>query len=195
MELILASGSPRRRELLTRLGLRFRVVPADVEEILEGDPQELVAANAALKADAVAAQFPDEPILAADTTVALGEIVLNKPEDLEEARNMLLLLSGQTHEVFTGVCLRWAARDIRLDFVERSLVTFLPFEEPVIDQYFAQVNPLDKAGGYAIQDGRELIIDHWEGSLDNIIGLPTERLTEALTALNWLNELRLHPVS
>lgn len=172
------------------MGLRFRVQPADVDEIEEAEPQALVADNARLKAEAVAKLAPDAPILAADTTVALGDMVLNKPGDLEEARSMLLLLSGQTHVVYTGVSLHWAAREVRHDFVESSEVTFRELEEDVITQYFERVNPLDKAGAYGIQEGRELIIERWTGSLHNIMGLPTERLETELRKLGWLNDLR-----
>ncbi|KAF0093358.1 MAG: septum formation protein [Puniceicoccaceae bacterium 5H] len=195
MELILASGSPRRSELLTHMGLRFRVQPADVEELTEADPQTLVLHNAALKADAVSRLNPATPVLAADTTVALGGLVLNKPADLEEARSMLLLLSGQTHAVFTGVSLRWAEQDLREDFVETSHVTFRELDEDTITAYFKRVDPLDKAGAYGIQEGRELIVEKWTGSLHNIIGLPTERLENVLRNLNWLNDLQLKPVS
>lgn len=190
--LLLASASPRRHELVAGLGLAARIIPADVEEWEEcdADPAALVAHNAALKADWAAARHPDAPILAADTTVALDAHVLNKPADLAEARAMLLRLAGRAHVVHTGVSLRWAERGLARDFVETSRVVFKPFDDAVVDAYFDRVDPLDKAGAYGIQEGRELIIDHWEGSLHNIMGLPTERLAETFEQLGWRPLLR-----
>ena len=181
-QLCLASQSPRRRELLGRLGLPFRVEAAAVEEweAADADPVALVGHNAAAKAEALRVRYPTEVILAADTTVALGDKVLNKPADLSEARGMLRQLSGQTHTVYTVVALRWAER--RQDFVAESRVTFRSLDEATITAYFAQVNPLDKAGAYGIQEGRALIIAGWEGSLSNIMGLPVRRVSEALRA-------------
>ena len=178
----LASQSPRRRELLAHLGLPFTVHPARVKEweATDADPQALVAHNAAAKADAVAESFPGDLILAADTTVALDGFVLNKPTDLAEARQMLRQLAGRTHTVYTGVALRWGERTTA--FVEPSYVTFKAFDAAVIDAYFAQVDPLDKAGAYGIQQARDLIIAGWEGSLSNIMGLPVRRLGAALAA-------------
>lgn len=176
--LLLASASPRRRELLARLGVAFDVAVADVEEWEAGDadPAALVAHNAALKADALSGRFPARAVLAADTTVALEGEVLNKPADLDHARAMLARLSGQTHTVYTGVHLRWAARGVEEACVVTSEVTFKPFGAEVIERYIALVNPLDKAGAYGIQEGRELIIERWSGQLENIMGLPLEEV-------------------
>lgn len=174
--LILASASPRRRLLLGEMGVPFRVEPADVAEWEESaaDPEALVRHNAELKAGEVARRFPRDPVLAADTTVALDGHVLNKPADLAEARTMLRRLSGRTHTVFTGLCLRWVARDHTDLRCVTSRVSFRELGEADIDRYFTLVNPLDKAGAYGIQEGRELIIAGWEGSLSNIMGLPVE---------------------
>lgn len=187
LKLILASGSPRRRELLDAMGLIHVVCPADVVEweAADANPRKLVAHNACLKAEAVSRLHPDALILAADTTVALGPEVLNKPRDLADARSMLRRLSGRTHTVFTGVSLRWGAQDEDVDFVEQSEVRFRNFDDTTISAYFEQVNPLDKAGAYGIQEGRELIIEGWEGSLHNIMGLPTERLRGVFEQRGW----------
>lgn len=187
LPLLLASVSPRRRELLDGMGLVYQVVPPQVEEweAADADPSELVSHNARLKADSVGAAFPGALVLAADTTVALDATVLNKPADLAEARSMLKRLAGQTHTVHTGVSLRWHAQDEAVDFVVRSAVRFRPFDADVIEAYLARVNPLDKAGAYGIQEGRELIIEGWEGSLHNIMGLPTERLLEVFEQQRW----------
>lgn len=185
--LLLASGSPRRRELLDLMGLAHRVCPPDVVEweAVDADPASLVRYNAALKADAVSREHPHSLVLAADTTVALVGEVLNKPADLDEARSMLRRLAGQTHTVFTGVSLRHGTSGKAVDFVETSEVRFKAFDDATIASYFALVNPLDKAGAYGIQEGRDLIIAGWEGSLHNIMGLPTERLREVFEQEGW----------
>ena len=152
--LILASASPRRRELLAGLGVPFEVIAADVTEHEEGstDPRVMVAHNAALKADWVAVRHPEGFVLGADTTVFIDGHALNKPRDLAEARDMLRRLGGRTHTVFTGLAVRRHCDALRIDEGAASEVTFRPFDDAVIDAYFAHVNPLDKAGGYAIQE-------------------------------------------
>jgi septum formation protein len=182
-ELILASASPRRRELLARLGVPFRVLPAEVteHEAPDADPRHMVSHNAALKADWVADRHPDAVVLGADTTVFIGSTVLNKPRDLAEARAMLRLLSGRTHMVFTGMALRGRARNLRLDAGVVSEVTFKPLDEETISRYLAAVHTLDKAGGYAIQERPDLIIAGFRGSETNIVGLPLEETKQLLT--------------
>ena len=186
--LVLASASPRRRELLTQLGVEFDVLVADViaHEEETTDPRTLVTHNAALKADWVAARRPDQFVLGADTTVFLDSLVLNKPRDLTEARSMLRRLSGRTHTVYTGVALRHQRRGIQVDDGATSEVTFRRFDDAVIDRYFQIVNPLDKAGAYGIQEGRELIIEGWSGSFTNIMGLPMELTKQILTQAGLL---------
>jgi septum formation protein len=182
--LILASASPRRRELLAGLGLPFEVVVADVTEHEDpaAEPKAMVAHNAALKADWVAAKHPEAWVLGADTTVFIDRRVLNKPRDLTEARAMLRRLAGRTHTVFTGVALRRLRDGVKVDQGVASQVTFKAFDDGVIDAYFRVVNPLDKAGAYGIQERRELIIAGWEGSFTNIMGLPIEATKQILTA-------------
>jgi septum formation protein len=181
-KVILASASPRRKQLLAELGLRFNVVVAEVTEHEDPttDPRVMVTHNAALKADWVAARNPDAYVLGADTTVFIDNRVLNKPADLSEARTMLQKLSGRTHTVFTGVALRRVADGLRIDEGVTSEVTFKTFDDAVIDAYFKIVNPLDKAGAYGIQDGRDLIIAGWQGSFSNIMGLPMEATKQIL---------------
>lgn len=184
---ILASASPRRRELLRGLGIDFRVEVAPVEEWepAEADPAQMVAQNAAHKAAAVAAVWPEARVLGADTTVALDGQLLHKPADLAEARRMLHRLSGRRHEVFTSVSLQCRAEGLERTFVEQSAVLFRDLDEPTIEAYFSVVDPLDKAGAYGIQEGRELIIATYIGSLTNIMGLPVERLERELRELGW----------
>jgi septum formation protein len=186
-QLILASASPRRSELLERIGLKFRICPADVEEYNSPDegPAQMVMHNAGLKADALASQFPDGLVLGSDTTVALDGVVLNKPVDLEEARRMLKQLSGRSHTVYTAIALRWQVGELYEDFVEASEVRFKSFDDATISAYFECVNPLDKAGAYGIQSGREMIIEAVEGSVENVMGLPIQALQARLLELGF----------
>jgi septum formation protein len=182
-ELLLASASPRRRELLAQAGYSFRVVPAEVteHEAPDADPRHMVQHNAALKAEWVSARHPTATVLGADTTVFIEDTVLNKPRDPAEARAMLRRLAGRTHTVFTGLAVRRAADGLRLDLGVASDVTFKPLDEAVIDRYLSLVHTLDKAGGYAIQEHGELIVAGFTGSLTNIIGLPLEETKQLLT--------------
>lgn len=186
--LILASASPRRRELLSQLGIPFDVIVADVteHEAEDADPRLMVAHNAALKAEWVAERHPAAFVLGADTTVLLDATVLNKPRDLTDARAMLRRLAGRTHTVFTGVALRRRQAGLRIDDGVTSEVTFLKFDDATIDAYFKIVNPLDKAGSYGIQEGRELIVAGWQGSFSNIMGLPMEVTKQILTKAGLL---------
>jgi septum formation protein len=186
--LILASASPRRRELLTQLGVAFDVVVAEVTEHEEAstDPRVMVAHNAALKADWVAARHPRAVVLGADTTVFIEGTALNKPRDGTEARAMLRRLSGRTHTVFTGLAVRRAEDGLRIDEGVATEVTFKVLDEAVIETYLARVNTLDKAGGYAIQEHGELIVAGQRGSLTNVIGLPIESTKQILTRCGLL---------
>ena len=181
--LILASASPRRRELLAQLGLPFDVVVAQVTEHEEEttDPREMVAHNAALKADWVAERHPEAFVLGADTTVFIDNHALNKPRDLDEARAMLRRLSGRTHTVFTGLALRRHCQRLVIDEGVASDVTFKALDDSAIETYLARVHTLDKAGGYAIQEHSELIVAGYTGSLTNIVGLPLETTKQILT--------------
>ena len=185
MRFILASASPRRRELLARAGFSPEVLPANVEEDEnpQGNPEEMVRHNARIKALALAERFSDALILAADTTVALEGEVLNKPASMADAWAMLKKLSGRTHTVYTGVVLQCKVAGLYEEFCQSSRVVFKTLGDDVIGRYFQIVNPLDKAGAYGIQDGRELIIDSFEGPISNIMGLPVESVVEHLERL------------
>jgi len=178
---ILASASPRRKFLLEQIGALFEVVPADVEEFEEGhdDPEAMVRSNAELKATWVAERHPERYCLGSDTTVHIDGRVLSKPTDLEDARRMLQTLSGRTHFVYTGYSLQNRSIGVSETGGVRSSVTFKAFDDEIISRYFEIVNPLDKAGSYGIQEGTELIIERYEGSHSNIMGLPIEE-TKAL---------------
>ena len=188
IRLILASASPRRRELLAELGVAFDVVVADVTEHEEAstDPRIMVARNAALKADWVAARYPDAIVLGADTTVFIDGQALNKPADAAEARAMLRRLSGRTHTVFTGLAVRRGRDGLAIDERMASEVTFKLLDEATIETYLSRVNTLDKAGGYAIQEQSGLIVAGYRGSFSNIIGLPLETTKQILTRCGLL---------
>lgn len=185
--LVLASASPRRSELLHRMGLDFEVCPADVDEVdahLDG-PAQMVIHNAAMKAEALTGTHRDSLVLGSDTTVVIGDEILGKPADMDAARAMLRRLSGRAHTVFTAVALRWDAAELIADFVESSHVRFRKLDDAAIDRYFKLVNPLDKAGAYGIQEGRELIIEAVEGSVENVMGLPIQKLASQLQELGF----------
>lgn len=179
--LILASESPRRRELLARLGVPFSVSPAKVEELDRGrDLKELPEKNALLKAEAAAEKFPDAFVLGADTGVFARERMLGKPASPEEAFEMLSFLSGTTHEVITGVALVCRRKNLCRSWSETSRVTFKKLTAAEIRSYMEQVCVADKAGAYAIQEHPELLGARWEGEMENIIGLPLLELEQIL---------------
>lgn len=181
--LVLASASPRRRELLEQMGLTFQIIPAEVteHEAEDADPREMVRHNAALKADWVAERHPDATVIGADTTVFIGQTVLNKPRDLSHAREMLRMLSGRSHTVFTGLAVRRTRDGLKLDRGVASEVTFRTLDEATIALYLSRVHTLDKAGGYAIQEHADLIVAQYTGSLSNIVGLPVDEMKQLLT--------------
>lgn len=183
-ELILASGSPRRKELLTRAGYEFRVIVSDAEEDLTSQisPAQTAMNNASLKAQAVARTRPaNELVIGADTVVAVGNTVFGKPRDNEEARSMLESLSGRTHQVSTGVCL--IAKDVHVSFCETTDVTFKSLSPEEIAAYVATGEPLDKAGAYGIQGKGGALVDHIDGDYDNVVGLPVSELSRQLGVL------------
>lgn len=180
--LILASASPRRAELLRKLGLRFRVVPSDAPEVRHEQltARELSQLNAYRKARAVAKKIPDALVIAADTLVYLDDEIFGKPVSLAEARRMIGRLQGRTHRVATGVCLIHLRRFRQKLFAETTEVTFRPLDPKQIRSYLKAIHPLDKAGAYAIQVKSDLIVEKVAGSFSNVVGLPVERLKTEL---------------
>lgn len=178
--LILASGSPRRRELLADAGFEFEVINPDVEEIATPalSITEVTTANATLKARAVAPSFPDAVVLGADTLVALDGDAIGKPVDLEDAFATLRRLSGKEHQVCTSVCIQ--AGVASETFAVISHVQFRELSDDDIRAYFGKVNPLDKAGAYAAQGHGTEIIRQIRGSYTNVVGLPMEETSDAL---------------
>jgi septum formation protein len=179
--LVLASASPRRRDLLGGVGFEVIIRPADVEELTGGlSPRDLVIANAEMKALSVAAVTPGDLVLGADTIVVLDGEILGKPRDLAHAAEMLARLGGRVHEVLTGVCLLRGGAVSRCSFVESTRVSFRALDETIIANYLAEIDPLDKAGAYAAQEDQGRLIEGIEGSLENVIGLPVARVLEAI---------------
>ena len=187
--LFLASGSPRRRELLTAAGYRFELCPAPVAESASGQltARELVRLNARRKARATVHLLPatgPAVVLGADTLVSLDGAVLGKPRDQDEAFAMLSRLAGRTHEVVTGVCLLpTGGESPAREWVERTAVTFRALGPDDLRAYLARINPLDKAGAYAAQEHGADVIAATTGSWTNVIGLPMESLRRELAAL------------
>ena len=181
MKLVLASSSPRRQQLLASLGLEFTTVSPDVDELRlpSEEPYDYVERIARSKATAVAES--DALIIAADTTVVCEGRLMGKPAHPDEARSMLARLSGNTHEVLTGVAVRLGERV--LTAVESTLVRFLPLTEDEIADYIASGEPMDKAGAYALGGVGALFVDRVEGSPSSVVGLPlhtTARLCRAV---------------
>ena len=186
--LVLASASPRRQQLLRDAGISFIVEPADIDETpLDGEPpRECAERLAREKALAIASAHAYDQILAADTVVAVDNLILGKPADAADAARMLRLLSGRTHSVITGVCLLSPAttqntkRDLRVAS-ETTLVTMSEISEQDIRAYIATGEPMDKAGAYAIQGMAARWIPRIEGDLTNVVGLPMKLVCDLLT--------------
>lgn len=168
---ILASGSPRRRELLTNLDVAFEVVVSgEAEDSLEPDPEKLAGELARLKAVTVSAQHPDAVVIAADTVVACENVLLAKPADARENAEFIRTLSGKVHQVFTGVSVISPAGHFA--GVERTDVAFRPLSEAEIQFYAHSGEGLDKAGGYGIQGLGMGLVSRVDGDYSNIVGFP-----------------------
>jgi len=184
--IVLASASPRRRQLLTEYGYTFTVQPSTIEETMPPDltAAEITLFNARQKAFDVAAKNPEAVVIGVDTLVAFDGVSLGKPADMDEAFAMISRLNGCIHEVYSAV---WAVRqasNISRALVEVSRVKFRTLDEAGLRRYLARIHPLDKAGAYAAQDtSHESIIESIEGSRTNVIGLPMEALAKMLAAM------------
>lgn len=180
--LILASASPRRVALLKELGMDFEVIPSQAAEVGHDflTPREICLLNAWQKCRTVARKRPDAVVLGADTEVCLGTKIFGKPASRAEAEAFLAELQGRAHEVITGVCLmHWGLHRQWLG-AEVTRVYFKPLSAAEIAEYLHLIQPLDKAGAYAIQEHGERIIERIEGSYSNVVGLPLELLGKAL---------------
>lgn len=184
-KIILASASPRRRELLARENFDFEIRPSSAEEISlsREAPQNVALTNALAKAKQVANEFPHDVVLGADTIVVFDGKVFGKPKDLQDARRMLSTLQGKTHSVFTAIAIVKKDEDICDLSFDESRVTFKEMSQMQIDDYLSKVNVLDKAGAYAAQEFGELIIKNISGEFDNVMGLPCKLLKKRLDSL------------
>lgn len=195
ISLILASASPRRKEILTLAGFEFEIAAADVDETL---PQSITPAQAVLtlsakKARCVHALHPDKIILAADTLVAIGDKILGKPADTREAAEMLRLLSGRTHTVYTGVAICGADRE--KSFFEKTDVKFYKLSEDEISSYLLTGDSKDKAGSYGIQSCGCVLVESINGDYFNVMGLPIAKTARALQAFGITVSVRVNAES
>ena len=180
MDVILASKSPRRNELLKEIFPTFEVMPQAVDEnIEEKDPQKLVEKLALKKLNDLDLKYKDALIISADTIVWLNGKVYGKPHTIENAIKTLHALSGTTHYVYTGVCIAYKGE--RHIFVDEAQIVFRDLKDEEIVKYVNEKKPLDKAGAYGIQDGD--MVKEYKGSYSNIMGLPVEKLREELKLL------------
>lgn len=189
LPLVLASGSPRRRQLLAQMGLRFEVQPSSVDEppFAGGAPPDYALSLATSKAEAVAERFGQAAVLGADTIVVVDGRVLGKPVDDDDAVRMTTLLAGRKHQVITAVALRGRARD---GFVVQTDVWFRPLSEEEVAGYVATGEGRDKAGAYGIQEIGAALVTRIEGSYSNVVGLP---LAETVVALRRAGVLTRWP--
>ncbi len=180
--LVLASGSPQRKEILTRVGLEFEVIVSGVEEIVHGDPAEVVLANALRKADAVAR--PGSIVIGCDTDVVVEDHVIGKPESELRAHEYLAQLSGRTHDVFSGLAVVGPDPDQVRTGVARTRVRFRQLDAPEIERYLATGEWKGRAGGYAIQGRGSALVAGIEGDISNVIGLPVGLLFDLAPELD-----------
>lgn len=183
--IILASSSPRRKELLKSLGISFKVIPSNLEEVqLDGEvPARAAVRLAQAKALAVARRFPEAVVLGADTVVLLGKEVMGKPKSLAEAERMLKKLSGRTHLVITGFCLLNPEDNRVIKKAITTKVKMKRFSPAELKGYLKSGEPLDKAGAYAVQGIGAFLIKSVQGSYSNVVGLPLAEVSEAFKEL------------
>lgn len=181
---ILASGSPQRREILDRLGIEFEIQVSGVEELTHGDPAEVVLANALLKARAVAEKKPGFLVIGCDTDVVVEDHVIGKPEDEVRAREYLAQLSGRTHRVLSGLALVGPGDEQIRSGVAESMVTFRDLSQSEIDRYLASGEWRGRAGGYAIQGRGSALVAGVQGDIANVVGLPVGLLFDLAPELD-----------
>ena len=183
--LILASASPRRRDLLNEAGYDFEIIPSPAEEIHDASmtPPDLTEENARRKAEAIAETVSDAVVVGADTLVFIDDTPIGKPRDFADATRMLGQLNGRTHQVCTGVCLSGGPVGESRCFHALTAVTFRNLNPAEIEAYLRKIDPLDKAGAYAAQEHGSLIIAKTEGSWTNVVGLPMEKFQAELARL------------
>ena len=181
MEIILASNSPRRKEILESLGYKFRIVPSDIDENINLNGERLACELAKRKALKIYEYHKDDIVIGSDTIVYFNNVVYNKPKSEEECFFMLKSLSGKTHEVITGVYI--ASKFDHISFFDKAYVTFKELSDEDIYNYIKTKEPFDKAGGYAIQGIGKCLVDKYEGDIYTIIGLPKDLVNSHLKRL------------
>ena len=181
-ELILASKSPRRSDLLEQAGLTFSIIPSDFDEgsVTMSDPESYVKALARSKALDISEKHPDSWVLGADTIVVIGNKILGKPSSEEQARWMLRQLSGKTHQVITGYCLSYQSKKDIISESVKTDVRFKTLRDAEIEWYIQTGEPFDKAGAYAIQGIGAFLVESINGSYTNVVGLPVCEVVEFL---------------
>lgn len=194
LSLILASASPRRRELLQQAGVVFSVVPSNADEdILTGEaPAEYVLRVAAAKAEDVANKHQGHWVLGADTIVVVDDKILGKPKDTADGHRMLRLLSGRVHQVMTAfILLDPNGQEYRRQIIATT-VTFKPLSDEQIQAYLATGEPFDKAGAYAVQGIGAVLVEKVEGSYANVVGLPIDEVLEVLRSAELYHKKDIH---
>lgn len=181
-KIILASQSPRRKELLAQMGVQFEAIPSNFDETLDDSrsPEEVASELALGKAMAVAIQYPESLVIGSDTVVTINGRQLEKPKDSAEAHEMLKLLAGNHNEVSTGVAVVRVSDGTQIVGADTTHVYFRPYDEEAVNHYIESGDPMDKAGAYGIQSGAAPLISHIEGHYDTVVGLPTKLLAELL---------------
>ena len=180
--LILASASPRRKEILRKINLTFDIVPSGVnEDYTNGlNPPQMAEQWALEKARSVSSPHPDKDVIGADTIVVLDDTILGKPTDADDAKRMLTTLSGKIHTVYTGVALRCDSAGAEESFVASTRVTFYSLGEEAIDRYVATGDPMDKAGAYGIQDTSACFVKKIDGCYNNVVGFPLAQFVQLI---------------
>ena len=183
--IVLASGSPRRKQLLEQIDLEFLVIPSQVHEDFDLDlsPEKFVEHYAKEKAKDIAKAHPDKWIIGADTIVVFNAEILGKPKDREDSFRMLKMLSGNTHQVFTGVSIQQSKMQVSDTFHEYTNVTFNTLNDMVISYYIDTYKPFDKAGSYGIQDWFSVCVNHIDGCFYNVMGFPLSMFYSRFSAL------------
>ena len=183
-KIILASGSPRRKQLLKSLGVEFEAVAPNMDEIYDSElaPKEVAKHISKNKAQEIVGRYPECAVIAADTIVVINNEILGKPEDEDSAAEMIRKLSGSWHEVITGICILYK-REITL-FSETTRVHFKKIDNEFIDWYISTQEPMDKAGAYGIQGYGAMIVDKIEGDFYNVMGFPISKIMSELKKLD-----------
>ncbi|MBT5077421.1 MAG: septum formation inhibitor Maf [Candidatus Marinimicrobia bacterium] len=193
MKLILASQSPRRKQILSRLNISFGVIVSDVDESIfstDGTPADHAMELASIKCEEVSRNYTDYLVVGADTIVILDGNIMGKPEDKQDAILMLETLSGNTHEVITAISIQYVQKNIIHTFFESTNVTFRQIPESHILTYVDSESPYDKAGSYGIQDWSAIFVEKINGCYDNVVGFPLSRFVFELKKIGInLNEI------